>query len=446
MVKTELLDKIRKAGVIGAGGGGFPSYKKLAANVKHIIANGVECEPLLYKDHAIMQRETGKLINGLEIVREITGAEKVTIAVKQKNRDIADLIKPQAEKCGFDIFITKNVYPAGDEFILVYEVTGKRVPPNGIPLSAGCVVLNVETLVNIANAVDDKPVTEKYITIAGAVADPVTTLVPIGTSFKDCIDFAGGVTTDNFVILTGGVMMGGVENDIGLPVTKTLAGLIILPSDHTLAVRKSSPQKVYNKTGQSTCDQCSFCTQLCPRYTLGYPVQPHLVMRSLLMRGEAAESFNIWAAGCCECNICSLFACPEKLDPKNICADTKIKLKDRRNGFTNEDFEKLMRDIHPAREGREIPVSSLYQRLGIKQYDRKAAYKNFDKKIKEVIIPLKYNFGKAAIPVVSTGSKVSAGELIATAEENDLNVPVHSGINGTIKNISGKGILISANY
>ena len=279
MVKTELLDKIRKAGVIGAGGGGFPSYKKLAANVKHIIANGVECEPLLYKDHAIMQRETGKLINGLEIVREITGAEKVTIAVKQKNRDIADLIKPQAEKCGFDIFITKNVYPAGDEFILVYEVTGKRVPPNGIPLSAGCVVLNVETLVNIANAVDDKPVTEKYITIAGAVADPVTTLVPIGTSFKDCIDFAGGVTTDNFVILTGGVMMGGVENDIGLPVTKTLAGLIILPSDHTLAVRKSSPQKVYNKTGQSTCDQCSFCTQLCPRYTLGYPVQPHLVMR-----------------------------------------------------------------------------------------------------------------------------------------------------------------------
>lgn len=121
-------------------------------------------------------------------------------------------------------------------------------------------------------------------------------------------------------------------------------------------------------------------------------------------------------------------------------------MKDRRNGFTNEDFEKLMRDIHPAREGREIPVSSLYQRLGIKQYDRKAAYKNFDKKIKEVIIPLKYNFGKAAIPVVSTGSKVSAGELIATAEENDLNVPVHSGINGTIKNISGKGILISANY
>jgi Na+-translocating ferredoxin:NAD+ oxidoreductase RnfC subunit len=445
MIKTEILNKIRQAGVIGAGGGGFPTHKKLEAKVEHIIANGVECEPLLYKDREVMLRETESMFRGLGIMRELTGAKNITIAIKEKNRDAADIIKPQAKKSGFDIFITKNVYPAGDEYILVHDITGKRIPPNGIPLMVGCLVNNVETLVNIANAVVDKPVTEKFTTITGAVKNPVTTLVPIGTSFKDCIDFAGGFTTHEPVALTGGVMMGGVETDFSQPVTKTLGGIIILPSDHTLVVRKSSSQKVYNKTGHSTCDQCSFCTQLCPRYILGYPIQPHLVMRSLQMTGEANETLNLWASACCECNVCSLFACPEKLDPKNICTDIKLKLKEEEKGFTKEQMEEAFRDVHPAREGREIPISSLYQRLGIKRYDRKAEFKKFDKEIRELLIPLKYNFGQKAKPIVKPGSEVKAGELIASADENDSSVPVHSSINGIVKAISENGILISAN-
>jgi Na+-translocating ferredoxin:NAD+ oxidoreductase RnfC subunit len=444
MLKSEVLKKIREAGVIGAGGGGFPSHKKLEAKVEHIIANGVECEPLLYKDREVMLRETERMIQGLEIVRELTGAKKVTIAIKEKNRDAAEIIKPLAEKKSYNIFISRNVYPAGDEYILVYDITGKRIPPNGIPLMVGCLVNNVETLINISNAVEDKPVTEKFITITGAVKNPVTTSVPVGTSFKDCINFAGGLTADDPVILTGGVMMGGVETDFSLPVTKTLGGLIILPADHTLSVRKSSPAKIYNKTGHSTCDQCSFCTQLCPRYILGYPIQPHLVMRSLLMTGEAKEALDPWAASCCECNVCSLFACPEKLDPKNICADTKIRLRRENKGFTKEQTEEAFRNVHPAREGREIPISNLYQRLGLKPYDRKAEFKVFNNGIKELLIPLKYNFGNAAVPVVKAGSKVTAGEMIASTEENDLGVPVHSGVDGIVRSVSERGILVSA--
>ncbi len=446
MTKKELLNKIREAGVIGAGGGGFPAYKKLETNVQHIIANGVECEPLLYKDREVMLRETERMMQGLEIVRELTGAAKVTIAIKEKNKDVAEKLRPSAEKRGYDIFITKNVYPAGDEYILVYDITGKRIPPNGIPLMVGCLVNNVETLVNISNAIDEKPVTEKFITVTGAVKNPVTTLVPVGTSFKACIDLAGGTTINDPVALTGGSMMGGVERDFSQSVTKTLGGLIILPSEHTLVVRKSAPQSVYNKTGHSTCDQCSFCTQLCPRYILGYPIQPHLVMRALQMKGEAKETLDPWAASCCECNVCTLFACPEKLDPKNICADTKVRLSTDNRGFTSEQTQEAFREVHPAREGREIPISNLYQRLGLKPYDRIAEFKSVDKEIKELLIPVKYNFGKAAIPVVRPGSKVTAGEMIASTEENDLSVPVHSGIEGIVKAISDRGILISANY
>ncbi len=444
MTKEALLNKIREAGVIGAGGGGFPSYKKLTAPVEHIIANGVECEPLLYKDREVMLQETERMMHGLDLVHELTGASNVTIAIKNKNKDAAEFIKPMANKRGYKIFITKNVYPAGDEYILVYDITGRRIPPNGIPLMVGCLVNNVETLVNISYASEDIPVTEKYITVAGAVKNPVTVKVPVGASFSDCFELAGGFTTNSPVILTGGVMMGGVETDISLPVGKTLGGLIALPSDHTLAVRKSSPQKVYNKTGHSTCDQCSFCTQLCPRYILGYPIQPHLVMRALQMTGEAKEMLNMWAAACCECNVCSLFACPEKLDPKNICADNKLRFREEKKGFTKAQMEEAFRDVHPAREGREIPISNLYQRLGLKPYDRKAEFISFNNKIRQVNIPLKYNFGKAGEPVVRAGTRVRAGQLIASPAENDPGVPVHSSIDGIVKSVGQGNIIISA--
>ena len=168
MDRTEILNKIRQAGVVGAGGGGFPTYKKLDAKVEHIIANGVECEPLLYKDREVIIQDVDKLIAGLTIVREITGASKTTIAIKRKNADLVKLLEAPAKKYDMDIFIMENVYPAGDEYILVYDVTGKRIPPLGIPLQVGCLVENVETLINITNAVNDIPVTEKYLTIAGA--------------------------------------------------------------------------------------------------------------------------------------------------------------------------------------------------------------------------------------------------------------------------------------
>lgn len=440
-----MLKKIREAGVVGAGGAGFPSFKKFTSKVEHIIANGVECEPLLYKDREVILQETEKLIEGIKIVRELTGASKATLAIKRKNQDIVEKIFPLTSKAKIDIHISENVYPAGDEYILIYEVTGKRIPPGGIPLLVGCVVNNVETLVNIANAVVEIPVTEKYLTIAGAVKNPVTVKVPIGISIGDCLSLAGGSIVNAPVILTGGVMMGGVETDLSFSINKTLGGLVVLPSDHTLVLRKTAPAKSYNKAGHSTCDQCTFCTQLCPRYILGYPIQPHLVMRSLQMTGEAKDRLNQWAEHCCECSVCTLFACPEKLDPKSICVDTKIKLKEEKKGFTKDQLDEVFRDIHPAREGREIPITSLYQRLGIKKYDRKAEFISSSFKFNEVNIPVKYGFGNVSTPIVSKGMKVKKGDVIAISSANELSVPVHASISGIIKDVTDNGILISAN-
>ena len=239
--RSQIIEKIRKAGVIGAGGAGFPTYTKVDSKVECIIANGAECEPLLQKDRETMARDREEMLRGLQIMQELTGATRVSIAVKRKNEDVARQMEAVATKLGFEIFVYEDVYPAGDEYVLVYEITGKRIPPGGIPLHVGCLVDNVETIVNVARAVEGTPVTEKYVTVCGAVQNPLTTRVPVGISMAECVELAGGPTVDNPAALTGGIMMGGTTTDLSIPVSKKIGGIIVLPEDHYLFRRKSQP-------------------------------------------------------------------------------------------------------------------------------------------------------------------------------------------------------------
>ncbi len=206
--------------------------------------------------------------------------------------------------------------------------------------------------------------TEKYVTITGAVHRPLTTIVPIGTSFQECLRAAGGCTVDDPTLLVSGVMMGGVSKDLPAPVTKTTAGLIVLPSDHYLVRRKTASRETYTRIGHGQCDQCSFCTELCPRYILGYPIEPHRVMRTLLMTGEAKERGSLWAQYCCECNICSLIACPEQLDPKNICVDAKALLRENKLGRTPEELEQLFPPGAPGPSRPRDPHQDALSTLG----------------------------------------------------------------------------------
>ncbi len=442
--RTQILSRIRSAGVVGAGGAGFPTYKKLDAAVDHIIANGAECEPLMYKDREVMVQEQERMLAGLSLMKRITGAAKVTIAIKRKNSDIARVLDPAAAKMGFVVHVMEDVYPAGDEFILVHDITRRRIPPGGIPLQVGVVVDNVETIANIARAAEGTPVTDKYVTVTGAVKNAVTIVVPVGTSYRDCIDMAGGLTVQNPVIFTGGLMMGGMETDLSLPVSKTVGGLIALPRDHPLVERKGAPAPQYTRIGHSTCDQCSLCTELCPRYILGYPIEPHRVMRSLLMTGAERDRLSLWAAYCCECNVCTLFACPEKLDPKNICVDAKVRLREQRLSRSKEEIDQLFREVHSARDGRQIPIAMLYQRLGVKPYDRQAPFTRASLSPRSVTIPLRASIGTAAVPSVKEGAAVRRGDCIGIVPEDKLGCPVHASIDGKVTAIDELGIHISS--
>jgi len=375
-------------------------------------------------------------------MQELTGARHLTIALKEKNKDIADEFKSAAAKQNVEFFIYKDVYPAGDEYVLVYEITGRRIPPGGIPLQVGAVVDNTETIINIAHALENQPVTEKYLTVTGAVQHPVTLKVPIGTPYQSCLDSAGGLTIPETILLTGGVMMGGTASDLNTPVSKTMGGLIALPVDHYLVRRKTQPRATYTRIGHGQCDQCSMCTEMCPRYIMGYPIEPHKVMRSLLMTGEEKARISLWAQYCCECNICSYIACPEELDPKNICVDAKKLLREQQLSRTPAELEHLFKEVHPARPGREIPISTIMRRLGLTPYDRKAHFSDQTVQSAEVIIPIDSHIGQPGKPTVRVGQTVRRGEIIADVDDQALGCPSHSSIDGTVSMIENRGIHI----
>ncbi len=233
-------DKVRQAGVVGAGGGGFPAHVKLAARADTLIANGAECEPLLHKDAVLMEEEAAALVKGMQLAAEAVGAKNVVIGIKAKKKHAVEAATAACRGTKVRIHLLGDYYPAGDEYDLVYEVTGRLIPPAGIPINVGVVVNNIETFINIAHAAAGKPVTHKMLTIAGAVKSPVTLRVPIGTSYRDAIAAAGGLTTNDPVLCIGGLMMGQHTDNLDTPITKTATGVVILPRDHHVMERNSS--------------------------------------------------------------------------------------------------------------------------------------------------------------------------------------------------------------
>ncbi len=436
----KLLEQIKTAGVVGAGGAGFPTHLKLNAVVDTLIANGAECEPLLYKDKELMRLYPEQVLKGMELAGETVGAKRSILGIKSKNHDAIGNFKRLFGGTVHEIFEMGDYYPAGDEYVLVYEATGRLIPYGGYPLDIGCIVSNVETILNISLASLGIPVTEKFITITGAVTNPMTLKVPIGTLLSDLIEIAGGVSVEgSVVVLDGGAMMGSCCDSLDkYPVTKTSGGYIVLPADHYLIRRRNQTTSEIKQIGQSACDQCSYCTEFCPRYLLGYHIEPHKVMRSLGFAGERDDFWGKYAVNCCECNLCSLFACPEDLDPKQACVRSKRNLRLKEISYTPPTSEL---SAHPMQSHRKVSTSRLIRKLGLKQYDRKAEFVEQTFQPRTVRIPLKQHVGVPAIPCVTIGDKVSVGQPIAICPDGSVGADIHASINGRVTSID-KDIII----
>jgi Na+-translocating ferredoxin:NAD+ oxidoreductase RnfC subunit len=427
-----LSGKLRECGVVGAGGAGFPTYVKAQSQVEYLIANGAECEPLIHKDAELMKHFPGEILAGMTSMMGATGARTGKFGVKTKNAESIEALKHSLKDDRIEFVMLGDFYPSGDEYELVYTATGRLIPPAGIPLNVGCVVNNVETLYNVHLAEQGRPVTEKFLSVCGAVREPKSFWAPVGTPFRDLLALAGGATADDFGIFVSGLMMGTLTFALDDVVTKTTGGLIVLPRDHYLMTRKTRSQEEMNRIGKSACDQCSYCTEFCPRYLLGYEVMPHKVMRSLGFTMTGGDIWNQWSELCCACGICTLYACPEDLYPKEACDDGK---KDRRAAGLKFVQQKPV-EVHPMKEYRRVPLSQLRKRLQVEEYERETPFQNVECRPATVRIKLKQHAGQTAAACVQEGKKIKKGQVVGRVEDSKLGANVHASIDGKVRAVT----------
>ena len=430
---AEVVEKVRQAGVVGAGGAGFPTHLKLANRAEVVIANGAECEPLVHVDQELMIDQAPELMRGLEATVQAAGADRAVIGIKQRyTKAIATVTAALPPGGAYQVQELGNFYPAGDEFVLVYDVLGRVIPEGGLPLQVGAMVQNIETLINVAHALDGVPVTQKYVTVQGEVPHPLTVRVPVGITMREVIDLAGGSQVADPVVMVGGAMTGSVAESLDDPVTKTTKMLLVLPRDHYVSNLRLQARSQFVRQATSSCDQCFMCTDFCPRHALGHAIEPH---KLILMLGAGLPVTDPQLAGaflCCECRTCN-YICPVHLKPGNIAISVKHDL--QKAGLKNPYHRETEPD--PFRDLRRVPILRLIARLQLSRYDLPApltelAGANF----RRVRLPLKQHVGAPARPTVKIGDRVQVGDVVADVADGVMGARVHASIAGAVVEVS----------
>lgn len=443
-----LIEMVKAAGVVGAGGAGFPTHVKLNTKVEYFIVNAAECEPLIETDKYLCRTFADRIVKTIPVIAESLGASRKVIALKGAYEKEIAALREAIKNSGSDveIFEMGYFYPAGDEQTLIQQVTGRCVPERGLPSDVGCVVDNVGTVLNIADALEGKAVTEKYLSVVGEVTHTMQLHVPIGTSVLECVH-AAKPTISEFALIMGGPMMGKrltsqaeIEQAV---VTKTTGNIMVLPKDHYLFKKTALPMETVRKQTKSACLQCKMCTDLCPRYLIGHQIRPNLMMRGLWREPSITDNEEYLrmfgdAANCCSCGVCEMFACPMGLSPRKV------------NEYLKGEFRKRGIQVpkNPEAHAREFvqerktPTNRLVARLGLSEYYGKHPSSCEELSVDTVFIPFSQHIGKPAAAVKQAGDTVAKGELLAAAAEGVLSANIHSSVNGVIEEITDKGARI----
>ncbi len=301
--REELLSRVKKAGIVGMGGAGFPTHVKLSpppeAKVDTLIINGAECEPYLTVDHRLMVEHAPEIVEGIKIILTILGIKRGYVGIEVNKPDaIEEMSKAVKENSeGFDIGVVplKVKYPQGSEKQLIEAVTGRKVPAFGLPFDVGVIVQNIGTTRAIYEAVIfNKPVVEKVVTISGkGIKRQANLRVRIGTKLKDIVEYLGGTTPDLKKVVVGGPMMGFAISTLDFPITKITSGVLFLTEDE-IDLYEYKP-----------CIRCGFCLEACP---MG--LQPNEI-GIYVEAGRAEETAQFGVFECFECGCCA-YVCPSK--------------------------------------------------------------------------------------------------------------------------------------
>ena len=290
---NELVDFMMNAGIVGCGGAGFPAYIKYkAAGINTLIINGVECEPYITADYKAMMADTADLVTGIKILKKMSGAKEVMIAIKEDKKDL--IAKVEEGIKGIEAVSVKPVpdlYPMGWERTVVYQLLHKRY--DKLPSEVGVIVQNATTVISFAQAVTKgKPIVEKIVTFSGdGLKKNANVLVPVGKPVKEIIDELGGYASDSVVVIAGGPMMG-----------KTVVKdeFVIGTYSDAITVLKYQDQEAL------ACLRCGRCSEACPA-----GLQPVRINNAF--KSKDIELIRLLGASqCIECGSCT-YVCPSNI-------------------------------------------------------------------------------------------------------------------------------------
>lgn len=439
---SDLKSIIKNAGIVGAGGAGFPSYAKLNDGADILIINCAECEPLMYTDYMLMREEMSKIVEGSQIIMEAYSIDHTLIAVK-KHR--AEMLGPaEGQMLGERVYVKclPDVYPMGDEINLIYEATGRLVKPGNLPITAKVIVLNGETVYNIRQAVrENTPLTEKWVTVGGDIPERFTVRVPIGMKVSELFSKLGIKVRPDQVMIDGGPSMGAITPHETAVVTKTTKALLILPKNINCVAHKQISMDDMLRRAASCCCGCNRCTELCPRNLLGYPLEPHKMIRAAMTNAVLNNPDLIKTATlCCSCGVCAEAACCQDISPKDVILHLKGIL-----AKTGTKFVAGSEEYHPDsdRKYHMIASSRWEDILGVRKFDYVTKYIPEQIRASKVEIKTSQHIGAPSTPTVKVGDSVTIGQMIAEAAEG-LSVPQYASIDGKVVFVDATKIVIEA--
>ena len=437
---TEIKALLQNAGIVGAGGAGFPTYAKLSNEADLLCVNCSECEPLMYTDFILNREEMAKIVKGAELIMAATNIKHTYLAIKVHRAEALGYADGQVLGENVSIKYLPSVYPIGDEIGLIYETTGRLIKAGNLPITAGVIVMNAETVYNAHEAiVSGKPLVEKWLTIAGDIPEKFTLKVPLGMRVSDIFKQLGIKVDSDHVIIDGGPSMGSISSPDRAVIKKTTKSILILPKTTRCVENKQSNIDDMLRRAASACCGCTRCTEMCPRYQLGYPLEPHKLIRAAL--NSAAEDYPeliATASLCCSCGVCAEVCCQD-ISPKDVILNLKkILAKNKIKFVADKDYP-----VNPDRPYRMIKSSKWKDMLGVLKFDAIPTYIPKKLTAQRVEIPTSQHIGAPSIPCVNVGDRVNEGDIIATAGQG-LSVPQYASISGKVVSCDPTKIVIEA--